>query len=126
MPELGGGVSPVEWLRSMASGDRGIKANARAKEAEAIADWIEAVVPHRGLPETRPLRRCGYCQTWQRRPCGDGCYWSFRDPTFEMLEAEECGNRAQSARDRDGGSAGDAEGGSTAKQRQPGPKASPK
>jgi hypothetical protein len=40
-PQLGGGISPVEWLRMGAGFDRRIGANARAREAEAIAAWIE-------------------------------------------------------------------------------------
>jgi hypothetical protein len=44
MPVLGGGLTPVEWLRSMAVADRKRKANARADEADKIADWIQAMV----------------------------------------------------------------------------------
>lgn len=39
-PKLGGGVTPQEWLQSMAEADRRKGANARAAEAEAIAEWI--------------------------------------------------------------------------------------
>ena len=87
MPRLGGGLTPVQWLCSIAAGDRKIRANARADEAEAIARWIDAVMPM-CVSTDRPLRRCGYCQTWHRRPCGEGCYLSLTDPTFEALEAQ--------------------------------------
>lgn len=40
-PRLGGGITAVEWLRSIAKADRKIRANARAREGEAIADYIE-------------------------------------------------------------------------------------
>lgn len=43
-PTLGGGLSPQDWLRSMAESDRKVRANARAAEAEAIADWIDELV----------------------------------------------------------------------------------
>lgn len=42
-PKLGGGLTPQEWLRSMAASDRKVQANARAEEAEAIADWLDEV-----------------------------------------------------------------------------------
>jgi hypothetical protein len=40
-PKLGGGLTPVQWLRQIAAIDRKVRAFARAREAEAIADWIE-------------------------------------------------------------------------------------
>jgi hypothetical protein len=40
-PILGGGLSPQEWLRSVAWTDRHKGANFRAIEAERIADWID-------------------------------------------------------------------------------------
>lgn len=40
-PKLGGGIGPIEWLRSCALADRKKGAHARAAEAETIADWIE-------------------------------------------------------------------------------------
>jgi hypothetical protein len=43
-PVLGGGITPVEWLRSIAEADRKKQANTRADEAEKIANWIEAMV----------------------------------------------------------------------------------
>jgi hypothetical protein len=42
MPILGGGQTPVEWLRSIAAHDDYLHARARAREGRAIADWIEA------------------------------------------------------------------------------------
>lgn len=43
MPRLGGGLTPEQWLRSSARMDREKGANARAREAEAIADWINQI-----------------------------------------------------------------------------------
>jgi hypothetical protein len=39
-PRLGGGISPVSWLRMIAKMDRANGATMRAHEAEMIADWI--------------------------------------------------------------------------------------
>lgn len=40
-PLLGGGLTPVEWLRSIAKESRKVRANMRADEADAITDWLE-------------------------------------------------------------------------------------
>lgn len=32
-----------------------------------------------------PLRRCGYCNSWGSKPCGEGCHWSPTDPTAAEL-----------------------------------------
>jgi hypothetical protein len=42
-PKLGGGLTPVQWLRMGAKMDRKRQAFARAREAEAIADWVESI-----------------------------------------------------------------------------------
>lgn len=34
------------------------------------------------------LRLCGYCQSWHRSPCGDGCHWSPSDPTVWQFRRE--------------------------------------
>ncbi len=31
------------------------------------------------------LRLCGYCQTWNSRPCGNQCYLQVTDPTWESV-----------------------------------------
>jgi len=40
-----------------------------------------------------PLRLCGYCHSWNSRPCGEGCVWSANMPTLEQhiaaVEAEQ-------------------------------------
>lgn len=55
-------------------------------------------------------------------PDADFGYWSQRDPDFSAyVRATKTGVSVRGRRDRDGGSAGDDAGGSTAKQHQPGP-----
>ena len=44
-PKLGGGLTPVQWLRQMATMDRKRDAHFRAMEADAIADWLEGRKP---------------------------------------------------------------------------------
>ncbi len=43
LPQLGGGITPQVWLRSGAMRDeqKGKAANARAREARAIATWLD-------------------------------------------------------------------------------------
>jgi hypothetical protein len=52
-PKLGGGLSPTEWLRTMAESDRKKGANARADEAERIALWIDEL---EGNVVAKPVR----------------------------------------------------------------------
>lgn len=33
-------------------------------------------------PQGPPLRLCGYCQTWNNKPCGNQCHWSPSDPVY--------------------------------------------
>src|SRR6266705_1448081 len=33
------------------------------------------------------LRWCGYCETWNRKPCGEQCHWLPTDPTLEQMSA---------------------------------------
>lgn len=58
--------------------------------------------------ESAPLRLCGYCKTWNRKPCGEQCCWSPTDPTNEPAATEgeywrekynECWDRARSDND---------------------------
>ena len=39
--------------------------------------------------ETAPLRLCGYCKSWNSKPCGEGCCWSPTDPTIEKVRAAD-------------------------------------
>jgi hypothetical protein len=39
--------------------------------------------------EEKALRRCSMCQMWCSKPCGEGCYFSLRDPTWEQYVARE-------------------------------------
>jgi hypothetical protein len=39
--------------------------------------------------ETAPLRLCGYCKSWNSKPCGEGCCWSQTDPTIEKVRADD-------------------------------------
>ena len=39
--------------------------------------------------ETAPLRLCDYCQSWNSKPCGEGCCWSPTDPTIEKVRADD-------------------------------------
>jgi hypothetical protein len=32
-----------------------------------------------------PLRLCGYCQTWNRKPCGEQCHLQASDPMEDIL-----------------------------------------
>ena len=48
-PVLGGGLSPQEWLRSGAKQARKVQANARAREAEDIANYIDSLERETGL-----------------------------------------------------------------------------
>lgn len=57
-----------------------------------------APIPNTALPDTRPLRLCGYCNTWNSRPCGEQCGFSLNDPTFEMIEKKALGNDAKALR----------------------------
>lgn len=52
LPTLGGYWSPQTWLRNSAIRDRSRQAYARAREAVAIADWIDAVVATPLTPST--------------------------------------------------------------------------
>lgn len=63
-PRLGGGISPVQWLRSIATADRKIRANARAAEGEAIADYIETLEAERNAFRTQSINR-----GWNWRMC---------------------------------------------------------
>jgi hypothetical protein len=36
-----------------------------------------------------PLRLCGYCKSWNSKPCGEGCCWSPTDPTPEQVKAKD-------------------------------------
>lgn len=41
-----------------------------------------------GVGERERLRLCGYCQTWNAKPCGNQCCLRPNDPTWdEHLEA---------------------------------------
>ena len=40
-PRLGGGISPMGWLRQIAGFDDKKQAHARAREARAMADWLD-------------------------------------------------------------------------------------
>lgn len=51
LPTLGGMTSPQDWLRQIAHFDRLKRANARAREAEQIADWIDSVVALASPPQ---------------------------------------------------------------------------
>lgn len=53
-PTLGGGSTPEEHLRWRAEQDRTKGANTRAREAEAIADWIAQVRATLSPPVTEP------------------------------------------------------------------------
>jgi len=58
------------------------------KAKQAIRD---ALVPTPAQPalETAPLRLCGYCKSWNSKPCGEGCCWSPTDPTIEKVRADD-------------------------------------
>lgn len=47
--------------------------------------------------EQKPLRLCGYCQSWNSKPCGEQCCWSINDPTQEQLEAKALQSTAEAA-----------------------------
>jgi hypothetical protein len=34
---------------------------------------------------TPPLRYCGYCKSWNSKPCGEQCVWEPTFPTFEQI-----------------------------------------
>lgn len=41
-----------------------------------------------GLPPKGTLRLCGYCRSWNSKPCGEQCVLSLNDPTWEQIAAE--------------------------------------
>jgi hypothetical protein len=61
------------------------------------ADWMLkqlnaaalAAMPGQDAANATPLRLCGYCQSWNPKPCGIGCCWSPKDPTIQDLVEEQ-------------------------------------
>lgn len=59
----------------------------------ALRDLRRTAAPAQPALETAPLRLCGYCKSWNSKPCGEGCCWSPTDPTI-MSDAIEAMRKA--------------------------------
>lgn len=42
--------------------------------------------PVHAVQTGRDLRWCGFCHSWNSKPCGDGCQWWPGDPTVEDIK----------------------------------------
>ena len=51
-------------------------------------DRLRATPPAEGETIGPPLRLCGYCQTWNSKPCGEQCHWSPIDPIHTPAPAQ--------------------------------------
>jgi hypothetical protein len=79
-------AQPVGWrnaLRSVRAFIENAVFNVPSKKrTDAILSEIDGVLKD---PSPPPLRLCGYCKTWNSRPCGEQCYLQATDPTQESL-----------------------------------------
>jgi hypothetical protein len=58
-----------------------------------FADALCALMNSRAfLRPQYPLRRCGYCKSWNSKPCGDQCVLSASDPTWEQHNRDSDGS----------------------------------
>lgn len=68
----------------------------RGREAGDVGEMVELVDIAKGRASSdienmraalrlAQLRYCGYCQSWHSKPCGEGCYWTPNNPTFEQM-----------------------------------------
>lgn len=56
-----------------------------ARALDVSADYLVGLSPERVSAATAaPLRLCSYCSAWHSKPCGEGCCFSLRDPTWEQ------------------------------------------
>lgn len=46
-----------------------------------------------------PLRLCGFCQSWNSKPCGEQCRWLPTDPTLEQMRAKDVDAKSQARED---------------------------
>lgn len=67
--------------------------------SDGVAQRIERSEPDEGrndagstpvavAPSATDLHWCGYCQSWNSRPCGEQCHWLPTDPTPEEMRAK--------------------------------------
>lgn len=61
----------------------------KAVEARDAIRAVQSTTLAQPAPETTPLRLCGYCKSWNSKPCGEGCCWSPTDPTIEKVKADD-------------------------------------
>ena len=94
----------VAALASLAAAISLLERTPRSKKAAAsdkmfdqmIVDYKKALEEGRAALSASPvgepaLRLCGYCKTWNSKPCGEQCYLSPSDPVWTSPPATPAG-----------------------------------
>ena len=102
----------VAALASLAAAISLLERTPRSKKAAAsdkmfdqmIVDYKKALEEGRAALSASPvgepaLRLCGYCKTWNSKPCGEQCYLSPSDPVWTSPPATPAGVGADKLRE---------------------------
>src|SRR5258706_10634463 len=65
------------------------RSRSELQRSDAIKAWNNRtfILGDAGRALADELRWCGYCESWNNKPCGQQCHWLPTDPTLEQMTA---------------------------------------